>query len=319
MFDPGEKVPLEHVKYIGVSFLARVDKVRCRRILLARKSMVTTTDWTLKDAMNEVEHLHRLRRSHIVQLVGSYLQHKDFAILLYPAADCDLTEFMNHWTMSHSRAYRTVAYVRPDDEAMIRIDSLSNFFGCLAHALAYVHQHTTRHCDIKPWNILVKLRQGQGFHVYLADFGISSSFVSQDQSQTESSRAKTLRYCAPEGFDDGRHGRSANVFSLGCVYSEMLTVLAGSDLDDFADWRRNGKANDYFCSSIPRVSEWVEMQALDNERAKVSLFRSLFIWDDEITSTIARFPSARPTAESISRRRGHQDCCEAGLEGYIAE
>lgn len=48
----------------------------------------------MNDALTEVEHLQRLRHFHIVQLVGSYLQGRNFAILLYPVAACHLGTFL---------------------------------------------------------------------------------------------------------------------------------------------------------------------------------------------------------------------------------
>lgn len=68
-----DDIPLEKIAHIDSSNSAAVDKVRCRRILLARKVMRCTRRWTIKNALIEVEHLNRLRHAHIVQLVGSYV------------------------------------------------------------------------------------------------------------------------------------------------------------------------------------------------------------------------------------------------------
>lgn len=73
-FSRGEAIPITAISMIGQSSSATVEMVRCRRILLARKSMTCRVALKLEDAMNEVEHLLRLRHPHVVQLVGSYLQ-----------------------------------------------------------------------------------------------------------------------------------------------------------------------------------------------------------------------------------------------------
>jgi hypothetical protein len=86
-FNRGDKIPLERVGDIGQSLTAKVEKVRCKRIMLARKTMRCTRRWTLLDAINEVEHLERIRHFHIVQLVGTYIVGREFSILLYPAAN----------------------------------------------------------------------------------------------------------------------------------------------------------------------------------------------------------------------------------------
>jgi hypothetical protein len=44
-------------------------------------------------------------------------------------------------------------------------------------------------------------------------------------------------YCAPEIAASQPRGRKADVFSLACVYAEMLTVFCGGTLQSFAEWR----------------------------------------------------------------------------------
>jgi hypothetical protein len=57
IFYPREKVPLEFLAHLGASISARVEKVLCRRIALARKTMRCTRNWTITDALCEVHHL----------------------------------------------------------------------------------------------------------------------------------------------------------------------------------------------------------------------------------------------------------------------
>ncbi|KAG4437818.1 hypothetical protein IFR05_006705 [Cadophora sp. M221] len=88
-----EDIPLKPLAAIGYGGSALVDSVLCRRIKLARKTMICSRRQRLDVLINEVEHLQRLRHPHIVQLVGSYLQGKKFAILLYPATEGNLATF----------------------------------------------------------------------------------------------------------------------------------------------------------------------------------------------------------------------------------
>jgi len=246
-FDKSDHIPLEYIAPIGVSMTARVDKVRCRRIILARKSMNCDRPWSISDVLVEVEHLYRLRHAHIVQLVSTYLQRRDFSILLYPAAECDLSALMGKRSLP------------PLSEDPLRV-YLSEFYPCLASALAFVHENTTRHCDIKPSNILVKYDATgvtSSYRVYFAVFGISQSFVAQDQSQTERLTGRTPKYCAPEVYADLPYSRKADVFSLGCVFTEMYTVIAGHEVDEFEEFRRDNAGTDHFHASIPQVLCWI--------------------------------------------------------------
>ena len=58
------------------------------------------------------------------------------------------------------------------------------------------------------------------YKVYIADFGISRSYRTIPESETESPTSFTKTYAAPEVINQSRRGLSADVFSLGCVFAE---------------------------------------------------------------------------------------------------
>lgn len=268
-FAKGEELPFKVLGTIGASLTATVDKVRCRRILLARKTMLCCRRIPLQDALAEVEHLQKLRHPHIIQLVGSYLQGKRFSVLLYPVADYDLGKFLEHVSdIIQSSSHQIPAY-------KLEVTALWGFFDCLTDALKYIHCKATRHLDIKPGNILVKRGPyAFGYCVYIADFGISKSFSSLDHSQTDDPIPRTPKYCAPEVWERGRYGRAADIFSLGCVFTEMLTTLAGGDLDEFADFRsQGGERKGAFRESLSEVTVWMRDIQLILDREKQHMFR----------------------------------------------
>jgi hypothetical protein len=264
-FAKGEELPFKVLGTIGASLTATVDKIRCRRILLARKTMLCGRRISLHDALAEVEHLQKLRHPHIVQLVGSYLQGKRFSLLLYPVADYDLGNFLENVS----------DIIQPSSHPTFtskgqEVEALWSFFGCLTDALNFIHSQATRHLDIKPGNILVKRGPYRfGHRVYIADFGISKSFSSLDHSQTDDPIPRTPKYCAPEVWERGMYGRRADIFSLGCVFTEMLTPLAGKDLDEFADFRsQGGEGKGAFRDSLREVRVWMRDIYLILDRVK---------------------------------------------------
>jgi serine/threonine protein kinase len=93
-----------------------------------------------------------------------------------------------------------------------------------------------------------------------ADFGISKNFVASEFSKTIGAMAGTRRYWAPEVYQEEARGRSADVFSLGCVFLEIFTVVQGIPLDEFAEFRSQIKEErDYsFHGNLDRVSEWID-------------------------------------------------------------
>ncbi|KAK7188570.1 dual specificity mitogen-activated protein kinase kinase 1 [Paraphaeosphaeria sporulosa] len=108
--------------------------------------------------------------------------------------------------------------------------SVVQLFNCLAAALAYVHEKTTKHLAIKPRNVLVKrsCERTFGCQVYLADFGMSRSFSPLDHGQTESTVARTARCCAPKELANKPHGRAADVLSQDVSFSKCKQASVGN-------------------------------------------------------------------------------------------
>ena len=93
----------------------------------------------------------------------------------------------------------------------------------IADALDYAHRHDVVHRDIKPENIL--LHEG---HAVVADFGIGKAVVAAAGTQVSALTqvgitVGTPAYMSPEqAAGESVDGRS-DLFSLGCVFYEMLT------------------------------------------------------------------------------------------------
>lgn len=149
--------------------------------------------------------------------MGTYIveRSKDLYILMYPVTEYNLSEFMDE-------------EVDPDLPKTLR-----SFLPCLASTLAFLHdKHHIKHMDIKPENILVrsienstKKHHSGAYKVYLADFGISRSYASPEESETNSITSFTPLYAAPEVVSQELRGFKADVFSLGCVFTEMLATI----------------------------------------------------------------------------------------------
>ncbi|KAF2005055.1 kinase-like protein [Amniculicola lignicola CBS 123094] len=339
-FVPQEVVPLKVISHLGSSRTATVDKVKCKRIILAKKTMRCSRVFSITDGLREVEHLHKLRHFHIVQLVGSYLQARNFSILMYPAADYHLGTFLED-----TAEMVELGPSRDDPSTKLRTmnNSSSEFdrrrififssLGCLASTVSYIHAHTTKHMDIKPQNILVRrVRPSNSravndgpWRIYLADFGLSKSFEETGHSQTDGPTARTPKYCAPEVYNFEPRGRASDVFSLGCVFLEMLAVYFDIHPQNFADFRRgddeNVESDDSFRSNLDRVSEWIR-----DRQSQCS-----FDWQertlDNVSEMIKKDPADRPTAadvegyfksEKLSEHFFSKWCCGQDPEPYVA-
>ena len=77
----------------------------------------------------------------------------------------------------------------------------------------------------------------------LTDFGLSQHFETGHYSE-EGPTAKTLKYADPEALSKTVRNDRSDIFSLGCVYLEMATVIIGSP-QRYAETQLWGESNTY--------------------------------------------------------------------------
>lgn len=154
-----------------------------------------------------------------------------------PVADCNLKSF----------------YLKATQNPGVYTTFLRKSFGCLSRAVEYLHFHKIRHRDIKPENILVK-----GNEVYVTDFGISLNWENLSRSTTVADSGKTPVYCAPEVAKLEPRGTSSDIWSLGCVFLEICTVLKGRGIDEMQGHFRAESGVSVFHQNLTAIKQWVE-------------------------------------------------------------
>lgn len=216
----------EEIEKLGKGGSAEVARVRhnlsarefaCKRI--RRAPEVKNQRKQLIEFVAEVSVLKRVNHHHLVSLVASFTDLASFSLILSPVCKDVLKSMLER----HAREQPL-----PDSD----IATLRRSFGCLAAALAYLHSEDVRHKDIKPGNIL--LSDGR---VYLCDFGISRDLSKAEHSTTNDEVLKvTPRYCAPEVFGREPRNKRSDVWSLGCVFLEIITVVKGYPLEELNEF-----------------------------------------------------------------------------------
>ncbi len=171
-------------------------------------------------------------------------------------------------------------------ERLRRPITLEQFFEIAtqcAEALVAAHEHGILHCDIKPENIILT-PAGQ---VKILDFGIAKHLPRSDQSSTlDSSRVGgTPAYMAPEVLLEKLPDTRSDIFSLGVVLYEMLTLK-----------------NPFFTSSFVATSERILHETPTSIRrfnAHVPQGLDLLVMKAMAKSPAQRYADARELQEDL--------------------
>src|SRR6202041_2479767 len=108
----------------------------------------------------------------------------------------------------------------------------------VARGIARAHDLGVIHRDLKPENIFLGEGPGGGDIVKLLDFGIALS--KQDSRLTGTGEIfGTPQYMAPERITSGDPGPSADLYSLGVLFYEILTGQLPFDAPDIATFFQN--------------------------------------------------------------------------------
>ncbi|KAF2202453.1 kinase-like protein [Delitschia confertaspora ATCC 74209] len=214
-------LPFRHIRVLGQGGCASVEEVQdihtgavfAHKIF--RRFYGRDIASYKKQFHNEIAIIRRLSEHlHIIRVFATYTCGREAGMILTPVANGgDLATFLQE--ISDSGQPLT------NEQSC----TLNQAFGCLASGLKFIHEQTIRHKDIKPQNILLH----NGLAIY-TDFGVAVDASLKDGTTTAGRPdAFTRRYCAPEVADWDKRNRKSDIFSLGCVYIEILAVLTPED------------------------------------------------------------------------------------------
>jgi serine/threonine protein kinase len=173
--------------------------------------------------------------------VASYTNKTHFGLIMSPVADCNMVTFYD-WAAKSGQD----------------LNILREFPGCLANALRYLHSTKIRHKDIAPKNILVKINTTGGI-VYFTDFGISHDWQDLPGSTTDEDTEKTWRYCSPEVALRVRRNLASDVWSLGCVFLEIATVLRGFTIEAMQEFFFSATDSNCFHRNVKTAPKWTDI------------------------------------------------------------
>lgn len=227
----------------------------------------------LQQFITDMRIIKSLRHRHIVEFVGSYTDPNYLALIMSPVAEMNLTQFLERTP--------TTGLSKPEAEA------LRSFIGCLATALEYLHSSCIRHRDIKPQNILINNAK-----ILFTDFGLSKDYSGEADSITSGFTGRTPKYCAPEVAEGSSRNSSSDVWSLGCVFLEMIAVLKGKTMPAIKDFCLTNWTSESSFHRNPETTDLLieELSSTPVDKKPLGITERM----------LARERSSRPTAAEIA-------------------
>lgn len=228
--------------------------------------------------LREVKTLKARPHKHLISLVACYstpaglsYQSQDPALhLIFPWADMDMSD----WMRPHDA--RPPEHLRGPEEPQRRKEYLYETIMSLISAVTYLHGEIngtfTSHHDLKPQNILLFGKQWR-----ICDFGMTRLRSLDEGSQTERILG-SYAYHPPEYEDKSvkRHGRSFDIWSLGCIFVELAILIVygwesrkleafEKERDKNRDRLRERGSNDVsFHNNMPVVRRWMSTMARED-------------------------------------------------------
>jgi serine/threonine protein kinase len=221
---------------------------------IAIKELRTRSESAKQKVLEEIKNLRGLRHAHTIELLGTLITPDTRGILMFPVASYNLFDFMALASDHNKKSLVDASAVKHEHE---HATFLRRYFACLCQVLIYLHEVLQiKHKDIKPENILVDRYDS----IILTDFGISTRHADSKTPVTVGPTDYTVKYGAPEAVSYKARGFEMDIFSLGCVFLEMATVILGETLENLYSKvgmvRQSGNTVKYH-QSFDKVREWV--------------------------------------------------------------
>ena len=172
--------------------------------------------YALSDAGKEVA-LKLLHNNLDVELRGVSqclnLKHPNLVTIFDMRQDAD----KDHWIIMEYVGGKGLYEVLQENPAGLPLNEVFRWLHGMTAGLSFLHDRGLVHRDLKPANVF-----SDADVVKIGDVGLSK-YISESRRSAQTQSVGTVYYMAPE-VARGRYGREVDVYSLGVILYEMITL-----------------------------------------------------------------------------------------------
>lgn len=188
--------------------------------------------------------------------------------------DTGVHEESPYIVMEHIEGGSLINYLRQLDYSGTRptIELITTLAAQIAEGLSYAHQRGLIHRDIKPGNILLKMREGvyQPRQAVITDFGLAVQFKEGDQMDTAPFMG-SLAYMSPEQCENKPLDGRSDIYALGILLYQLTTGKLPFQINAPADIVKHleetplppGLIN----PDLPEILETITLKAMEKKPA----------------------------------------------------
>ncbi len=274
----------------GVVYLGRdptLDRLVAVKVLTGAEAALQNT--TADGAPLEARITGKLRHPNIVAI--------------YDVGECELGPYLIFEYVEG----RTLADVLKE-KGPFAIADAAPLFASILDALAAAHAAGIAHLDLSPRNVLLDTADT----ARVMDFGLSQ--FADVKRGPDSEVTGTVRYMAPEHFNNGQLGPATDVFALGSTFYELVTgtfAMPGQSLEEIRASILNASADMKRLDAVTHGEMFTRFLAgalepnRDGRYADCSVMREafqLFLSESGLASDVERAKAPHSTVEFLLRR-----------------
>lgn len=216
----------------------------------------------------------KYQHPNIIPLLACYKYGTQYSFI-FPRAECDLYTYFEKTPPPQTKE-KTIYLFEQISKLAAALNQIHNCEVVLeVDGQKIDFSQIGYHRDLKPKNIL---KMGEVFMI--ADFGLARFKKNTTNSRTKWEFGEST-YSAPECKRDANVNRLADIWALGCIFSEVVTfvVLGMKGIEDYKRWRRyEFRTNvsvdifyDYETDRVDNVLKWFEHLRVESGRDQLIL------------------------------------------------